>query len=94
MLGETLKKIREIRKLSEEYFVKSAGINLIRLKSIENNEENPTKEMIYRFSYILNIPESILLFLNLKNDKKIFKEDYKTIQPIVEELLINLIEKQ
>jgi len=94
VLGETLKKIREIRKLSEEYFVKSAGINLIRLKSIENNEENPTKEMIYRFSYILNIPESILLFLNLKNDKKIFKEDYKTIQPIVEELLINLIEKQ
>ncbi|MFX3625825.1 MAG: helix-turn-helix domain-containing protein [bacterium] len=88
-LGNTIKKIRKQKGLTQLEFASSSGITQTYLSQIENNQRDPNLSTIKLLSKSLNIPIPVLFFLSMtEEDIPPHKRDaFKIISPSINSLV-------
>jgi len=61
IVGSTLQRIREEKKMSQELVSGLAGIGRTHLSAIERGERKPTLETFFKIAYALDIRPSIIM---------------------------------
>jgi transcriptional regulator with XRE-family HTH domain len=89
-IGETIKKIRKEKGITQINFSKKCGISQTYLSQIENNERNPTVDILERISNALEIPYPVLSFLSITED--IVPREKKDIYKRMEKVMFGLVE--
>ncbi len=64
-VGATIKKLRKGKRIRQIDFADKCGISQTYLSQIENDERNPTVDVLVRISNVLEIPYPVLSFLSL-----------------------------
>ena len=67
MLGNNIRKIRKIRKISINELSAETNISLSYLSAIENNKANPTLDKIENIAKVLNVSTDKLINTNTDN---------------------------
>ncbi len=88
MIGEVLKKIRNIFGYKAMELSAMLGISASYLSEIENNKKQPSIELLQKYSEIFKIRPSSLLLLseNLKEDEKGVGADF------IRKMMLSLID--
>ncbi len=89
-IGETIKKIRKEKGITQINFSRKCGISQTYLSQIENNERNPTIDILERISNALEIPYPVLSFLSITEDN--VPEEKKEIYKRMEKVMFGLVE--
>lgn len=94
-IGDTIKKLRKERNLSQEAFAEMCGIKQTTLSQIERNDARPNKDNLKKICDALNMPEIVLYLLSVKEDDipESKKGDFKKFFPVVEDLLYKLVDE-
>ena len=61
IVGTTIQRIREDKKLSQELVSGLAGIGRTHLSAIERGERKPTLETFFKIAYALDIRPSVIM---------------------------------
>lgn len=61
VVGNTIQKIREQKRMSQELVSGLAGIGRTHLSAIERGERKPTLETFYKISYALDVKASKIM---------------------------------
>jgi transcriptional regulator with XRE-family HTH domain len=93
-LGNIIKEIRDLKKISIEQLAENTKFSVKILTRLESGSITYSDYRLKKISKVLNIPFSILKFLNLTEDEVMYPEEFKLIYPIIERLLIDLLKKK
>ncbi|MGD9994033.1 MAG: helix-turn-helix domain-containing protein [Salinivirgaceae bacterium] len=89
-IGATIKKLRKEKGITQIDFSKRCGISQTYLSQIENDERNPTVDVLEKISNVLEIPYPVLSFLSITIDS--VPEDKKEIYQRMEKVMFGLVE--
>jgi XRE family transcriptional regulator, regulator of sulfur utilization len=89
-IGATINKLRKERKITQIDFAKQCGISQTYLSQLENDERNPTVDVLERISKVLEIPYPVLSFLSITIDN--VPEDKKEVYKRMEKVMFGLVE--
>lgn len=92
--GETVKKLREARKLTLREVAKELGVDTSMLGKIEKNKRKPTKQLIEKFAKFFNVSDKELTIAFLSdtvayqvlNDAEVAQEALKVAEKKVKYL--------
>lgn len=92
--GETVKKLREARKLTLREVAEELGIDTSMLGKIEKNKRKPTKQLIEKFAKFFNVSDKELTIVFLSdtvayhvlNDEEVAQEALKVAEKKVKYL--------
>lgn len=93
-IGVTIKKLRKEKKITQIDFAKQCGISQTYLSQLENDERNPTVDVLERISSVLEIPYPVLSFLSITIDnvpegkKEVYKRMEKVMFGLVEDVFL------
>lgn len=88
--GATIKKMRKEKKITQIDFAKQCGISQTYLSQLENDERNPTVDVLERISNVLEIPYPVLSFLSITIDN--VPEEKKEVYKRMEKVMFGLVE--
>lgn len=88
--GATIKKLRKERRITQIDFAKQCGISQTYLSQLENDERNPTVDVLERISNVLEIPYPVLSFLSITIDN--VSEEKKEVYKRMEKVMFGLVE--
>lgn len=89
-IGATIKKLRKEKKIMQIDFAKQCGISQTYLSQLENDERNPTVDVLERISSVLEIPYPVLSFLSITIDS--VPEEKKEVYKRMEKVMFGLVE--
>lgn len=94
-IGDTIKKLRKDKKLSQDVFADMCGINQTTLSQIERNDARPNKDNLKKICDALNMPEIVLYLLSVKEEDipESKKDEFEKYFPVVEDLLYKLVDE-
>ena len=78
--GTAIKKYREKARMTQVILSGKLDIESTYLSAIENGKKDPSIGLLRRISKTLGIPPEVLFWESVEIDKKIAKEDLKTIE--------------
>jgi len=93
-IGETLRRLRKTKGLSQQTVAEGAKISRTHLSLIESGDCNPTIDTLDSIGKVLNIPFPILSFLSLdiksipEHKRKDFLEMEPTIMAMIEDFFL------
>ncbi len=84
-IGETLRRLRKRKGLSQQELAEQANISRTYISQIESGESNPTIDTIESLGKVLDIPFPIISFLSLDINTipENKREDYRKIEPAI-----------
>ena len=88
--GATIKKLRKEKRITQIDFAKQCGISQTYLSQLENDERNPTVDVLERISKVLEIPFPVLSFLSITIDN--VPEEKKEVYRRMEKVMFGLVE--
>jgi len=88
--GVTIKKLRKEKRITQIDFAKQCGISQTYLSQLENDERNPTVDVLERISKVLEIPFPVLSFLSITIDN--VPEEKKEVYRRMEKVMFGLVE--
>lgn len=92
-IGETLKKLRQDRGLTQEDVINKLGISQTYLSQLERDRKEPSGEMLRKICKLYKVAPQIVVWQSLqekdiqKNKLAIFKE----LKPAVDDLIAELL---
>lgn len=89
-IGATIKKLRKEKKISQVDFAKQCGISQTYLSQLENDERNPTVNVLEKISSVLEVPYPVLSFLSITIDN--VPEEKKEVYQRMEKVMFGLVE--
>lgn len=89
-IGATIKKLRKEKKITQIDFAERCGISQTYLSQLENDERNPTVDVLERISNVLEIPYPVLSFLSITIDS--VPEEKKEVYKRMEKVMFGLVE--
>lgn len=89
-IGATIKKLRKEKKITQIDLAGQCGISQTYLSQLENDERNPTVDVLERISNVLEIPYPVLSFLSITIDS--VPEEKKEIYKRMEKVMFGLVE--
>lgn len=89
-IGATIKRLRKEKGIRQIDFAKSCGISQTYLSQLENDDRNPTVDVLERISAALNIPYPVLSFLSLTPDS--VSEEKREVYQRMEKVMFGLVE--
>ena len=89
-IGATIKKLRKEKKITQIDFAGQCGISQTYLSQLENDERNPTVDILERISSVLEIPYPVLSFLSITIDN--VPEEKKEVYKRMEKVMFGLVE--
>lgn len=89
-IGATIKKLRKEKKITQIDFAGQCGISQTYLSQLENDERNPTVDILERISNVLEIPYPVLSFLSITIDN--VPEEKKEVYKRMEKVMFGLVE--
>ena len=93
-IGATIKKLRKEKKITQIDFAKQCEISQTYLSQLENDERNPTVNVLERISNVLEVPYPVLSFLSItidtvaENKKEVYKRMEKVMFGLVEDVFL------
>ncbi|MBE0649654.1 MAG: helix-turn-helix transcriptional regulator [Bacteroidales bacterium] len=93
-IGVTIKSLRKEKGIRQVDFAEKCGISQTYLSQIENDERNPTLDVLERISKVLEIPYPVLSFLSLTIDsvpeekKEVYKKMEKVMHGLVKDVFL------
>lgn len=102
LIGNTLKKIRESKKLTVEQVAENLSVSASSYRKYEYNEREPSTDIIIELAkfygvttdYLLGLeapPENPLSFLNLNADDEEVMQKYASLPPAVRKMLLDIM---
>ena len=89
-IGVTIKKLRKEKRIKQIDFSKQCGISQTYLSQLENDERNPTVDVLERISNVLEIPYPVLSFLSITVEN--VPEEKKEVYKRMEKVMFGLVE--
>jgi transcriptional regulator with XRE-family HTH domain len=99
-IGETLKKLRKKRKLSQKEVADKSNISRTYISEIESGRTNPTYDILERIGNVLNIPFPIISYLSLdinslpENHQKAFRDVESAVMAMIDDYIQNETKKR
>jgi len=93
-VGVTIKSLRKEKGIRQVDFAKECEISQTYLSQIENDERNPTLDVLERISKALEIPYPVLSFLSLTIDnvpeekREVYKRMEKVMHGLVKDVFL------
>jgi len=89
-VGATIKKLRKEKGFRQIDFADKCSISQTYLSQIENDERNPTIDVLERISNVLEIPYPVLSFLSLTIES--VPEERREVYQRMERVMFGLVE--
>jgi transcriptional regulator with XRE-family HTH domain len=89
-IGATIKKLRKEKRIKQIDFASQCGISQTYLSQLENDERNPTVDVLERISNVLEIPYPVLSFLSITIEN--VPEEKKEVYKRMEKVMFGLVE--
>lgn len=89
-VGATIKKLRKEKGIRQIDFANKCGISQTYLSQIENDNRNPTVDVLEKISKVLGIPYPVVSFLSLTEES--VSEDKREVFKRMERVMFGLVE--
>ena len=89
-IGATIKRLRKEKGIRQIDFAKQCRISQTYLSQLENDNRNPTVDVLERISKALNIPYPVLSFLSLTEET--VPEEKREVYKKMEKVMFGLVE--
>ena len=89
-IGATIKRLRKEKGIRQTDFAKQCRISQTYLSQLENDNRNPTVDVLERISKALNIPYPVLSFLSLTEET--VPEEKREVYKKMEKVMFGLVE--
>ena len=89
-IGTTIKKLRKGKGYKQIEFAKRCSISQTYLSQLENDERNPTVDVLERISKVLEIPFPVISFLSLTVDN--VPEEKREVYNKMEKVMFGIVE--
>ncbi|WP_167608160.1 helix-turn-helix domain-containing protein [Maribellus sediminis] len=89
-LGSTIKRLRKEKNIRQVDFAKQCGISQTYLSQLENDDRNPTIDVLERISKTLEVPYPVLSFLSLTEDD--VSEEKRDMYQRMQKVMFGLVE--
>jgi transcriptional regulator with XRE-family HTH domain len=91
-IGQTIKKLRKEKGISQTEFGKQIGVTQTTLSQIENDQTTPHKSTLTKICEVLNVPEQLLYVLSIdeldvpEKNRKMFETLFPTVKDFMQKI--------